>query len=168
MIESWQVPILTSALDFLFDVGRFLLADIRSRREQGTGTLSKKSEGAQPSSPQVTGFPTVQSSKDSLMVDTIWTKQEALRSVIQESALQQREAEIQHLLGLAEIYRQNHRLASEKYAKWGDTLVPSVVVHELMDSEQHLIETLAKLKANIEEVLGKKIESDEFLILQDT
>lgn len=171
MIESWQAPILKSALDFLFDVGRVVLADIKRQREQKSKGDSIENQPtvspdetlpSRPHFPQPPAVNIPQPVMDYSPPTTITTKDQALETVVQESILRQREAEIKHLIKLAEIYRDNYRLAIEKYAKWGDALVPPIVLHELKDSEKHLIETLARLKLIVEAILGRAIDIEEF------
>ena len=150
MIESWQIPILKEAVDFLFDIGRFVLDEIKNQREQ------RKAKAVTPKPARANEQPTISTSDAQAAIVT--NKDEALKSMIEESRLRQKEAEIQHLLKLAEIYNTNYRIAKEKYARWGDALVPPVVVHELEDAEEHLLETVNKLRTMTEDILGKRID----------
>ncbi len=150
MTETWQIPILTEAVRFLFDVGRFALNEIKSQRAQ---------RKTHPSSSEVANadHKTAASVSDAQAL-VISSEEEALKTQVEESRVKQKETEIQHFLKLVEIYNTNYHLAQEKYARWGNTLVPPVIIHELEDAEEHLLETIEKLKIATETVLGKRID----------
>ena len=47
-------------------------------------------------------------------------------------------------------------ITSEQYAKWGDALVPPIIVHNMTQAENSMAETLKKL----EDVLSKVYKKD--------
>ena len=82
---------------------------------------------------------------------------ELLRHEIDRAILERNEAEIRHLLTLQETHTKNYHLAREQYAKWGDALVPPIVVNNLEYEEQALADVMDKLRTKIGEVYGARI-----------
>ena len=144
MLDPIQIPILLKAIDFVFDEGRKLLEERRERR--------KASEA---SAPTPAGEPAPEATPSEVQ-DRNETKQELLTSKIDEILWKNHEAEVQHLVRLLETYSRNYHLASEQYAKWGDALVPSIIVHNMTQAENAMAETLKKL----EDVLSKVYKKD--------
>lgn len=135
-MEAWQVPIVTSSLEFLYDVGRGLLADIRARHEKQSPNEPSNIERA------------------SFLEKALETKKEVrLKQQVNELGLQQRKEEIEHLIRLSNIYSKNYHAAKEKAALWGPGLTPQILLHELENAEENLFETLNKLKTEVDAVL---------------
>ena len=80
-----------------------------------------------------------------------------LSSRVDELLWQTHQAEIQHLVKLLETYSRNYYLAKEQYAKWGDALVPPIVLHNMQDAENSMAETIKKLEAVMAKVYNKDI-----------
>jgi hypothetical protein len=87
-------------------------------------------------------------------------RQDLLTSKVDELLWQNHQLEIQHLVKLLETYSRNYHLAREQYAKWGDALVPPIIVHNMQDAENSMIETIKQLEI----VLSKVYEKDINLI----
>jgi hypothetical protein len=65
--------------------------------------------------------------------------------------------EVQHLVRLLETYSRNYYLAREQYAKWGSTLVPPIIVHNMNEAENSMLETIKRLEAILSKVYEKDI-----------
>lgn len=145
MIDPLQLPLLMKAIDFVFEEGHKILEERREREKTKDGLSG--SGGAEPSSEPVTPEP---EQKEAV-------KRELLNSKVDELLWQSNQAEIQHLVKLLETYTRNYHLAQEQYAKWGDALVPPIVLHNLRDAENSIAETLKKLETALEKVYEKDI-----------
>ena len=84
-------------------------------------------------------------------------KQDLLTSKIDELLWQNHQLEIQHLVKLLETYSRNYHLAKEQYAKWGDALVPPIIVHNMQEAENSTIETIKQLEIVLSKVYKKDI-----------
>ena len=84
-------------------------------------------------------------------------RQDLLTSQIDELLWQNHQLEIQHLVKLLETYSHNYYLAREQYAKWGDALVPPIIVHNMQDSENSMLETIKRLEIVLSKVYKKDI-----------
>ena len=144
MIDPTQLPVLLKAIDFVFEEGSKILQERRERRKRQESN-SKDEEG---------------SSKEITLAESVNApaiKQELLDSKVDEILWQNHEQEIQHLVRLLEIYSRNYHLASEQYAKWGDALVPPIIVNNLRESENSMIETLRRLETVLSKVYKKDL-----------
>ena len=147
MLDPIQIPILLKAIDFVFDEGRKLLEERRERRKMSEASAPVPTGEASEPSPEPAPVEVQESSE---------AKQELLTSKIDEILWKNHEAEVQHLVRLLETYSRNYHLASEQYAKWGDALVPPIIVHNMTQAENSMAETLKKL----EDVLSKVYKKD--------
>ena len=143
MIDPTQLPILLKAIDFVFEEGRKILEERRERRR----TQDLLSVNEEKETPQEM---TLQPEKANEV------KQDLITSKIDELLWQHHEQEVQHLVRLWETYSRNYYLAREQYAKWGDALVPPIIVNNLRDAENSMIDTLKRL----EDVLSKVYKKD--------
>jgi hypothetical protein len=144
MIDPTQLTILLKAVDFVFDEGRKILEERRERRKAGDKTAGsaepKPAEAVvQPEPPQL-----------------IETKEELLKSPIDELQWQDNEAEVKHLVRLLETYSNNYRLAKEQYAKWGSALVPPIIVNNMVEAEDAMVETTTKLESLLAKIYKKE------------
>jgi hypothetical protein len=64
-------------------------------------------------------------------------------------------------LALLEIYTKNYHLAEEQYAKWGSTLVPPIIIHNLTEAENEIAATTKELQATLSRVYGKNVAASE-------
>ena len=142
MLDPIHIPILLKAIDFVFDEGRKILEERRERRKQSESAPSSATPPEEP--------PPVESQEHEEI------KQELLTSKIDEILWKNHELEVQHLVRLLETYSRNYHLAREQYAKWGDALVPPIIVHNMTEAENSMVTTLKKL----EDVLSKVYEKD--------
>ena len=143
MIDPIQLPVLMKAIDFVFDEGRKILAERRERRKMQEDLSKEKTK-----SPMEAALPEP--------AKAVEIKQDLLASKVDELLWRDHEQELQHLVRLFETYSRNYYLAREQYAKWGDALVPSIIVHNLREAENSMAETIQRL----EEVLSKIYERD--------
>lgn len=145
MIDPIQLPILMKAIDFVFEEGRKILEERRERRKMEEAV--PKSE-AQETSKELTPLKPEQAQE---------VKQDLLKSKIDELLWRNNEEEVQHLVRLLETYSRNYHLAKEQYAKWGDALVPPIIVHNMTDAENHMVETLGRLETVLSKIYKKEI-----------
>ena len=146
MLDPIQIPILLKAIDFVFDEGRKLLEERRERRKTSEASApAQSSQSSENPTPAPAEIP-----------DRSEIKQDLLTSRVDEILWKNHEAEVQHLVRLLETYSRNYHLASEQYAKWGDALVPPIIVNNMTQAENSMAETLKKL----EDVLSKVYKKD--------
>jgi hypothetical protein len=145
MIDPTQLPLLLKAIDFVFEEGHRILKERRDRNKKDDSTA--KDEIQEPVKELVPPTP----------MDDKETKQSLIDSKIDEILWQDHELEVQHLVKLLETYSKNYYLAREQYAKWGDALVPSIIVHNLQDAENSMIETTRKLEIVLSKIYKKEI-----------
>ena len=144
MLDPIHIPVLLKAIDFIFDEGHKILQERRERRRLSAAV--QESESPEPAA-EVTP-------ED--VQKNIEIKQDLLTSKVDESLWKNHELEVQHLVRLLETYSRNYYLASEQYAKWGDALVPPIIVHNMTAAENAMAETIKKL----EDVLSKVYKKD--------
>jgi hypothetical protein len=145
MIDPVQLPLLLKAIDFVFEEGRKILEERRERRKMID--VPPESEDSAPAKELV--FPEPE--------DGNGIRQDLLTSKVDELLWQNHQLEIQHLVKLLETYSRNHHLASEQYAKWGNALVPPIIVHNMQDAENSMLETIKKLEIVLSKVYKKDI-----------
>ena len=145
MIDPAQLPLLLKAIDFVFEEGRKILEERRERRK--LNDVSPKSEDSEPAQELVLPEPE----------DGKGIRQDLLTSKVDELLWQNHQMEIQHLVKLLETYSRNYHLAREQYAKWGDALVPPIIVHNMQDAESSMIETIKQLEIVLSKVYKKEI-----------
>ena len=145
MIDPTQLPILMKAIEFVFDEGRRILEERRERRKRLESLPSAE---------------TAETHQDVAVREPekeIEIKQDLLASKVDEILWQNHEQEVQHLVRLLETYSRNYHLAREQYAKWGDALVPPIIVNNLADAENSMIDTLKRLELVLSKVYKKDI-----------
>jgi hypothetical protein len=149
MLETIQIPILLKALDFVFDEGRRILEERRERRRANDAPAETKE-----SEPQKESVP--------LEPEQIQeVKKDLLSSKIDDILWKDHEDEVQHLVRLLETYSRNYHLAKEQYAKWGDALVPPIIVHNLASAENSMAETIQRLETVLSKVYKKDISPNQ-------
>ena len=84
-----------------------------------------------------------------------------LTSKIEDQSWLNHEEEVQHLVRLLDTYSRNYHLAKEQYAKWGDTLVPPIIMHNMTDAENHVMETIGRLETVLSKVYKKDINPNQ-------
>lgn len=145
MIDPVQLPLLLKAIDFVFEEGRKILEERRERRK--LNEVDPKREEPEPAKELVTPEP-----EDGKAI-----KQDLLTSKVDELLWQNHQLEIQHLVKLLETYSRNYHLAREQYAKWGDALVPPIILHNMQDAENSMLETVKRLESVLSKVYKKDI-----------
>ena len=145
MIDPTQLPILMKAIEFVFDEGRRILEERRERRKR----LESLPHVETAETPQEVAVPEPEKE--------IEIKQDLLASRVDEILWRNHEQEVQHLVRLLETYSRNYHLAREQYAKWGDALVPPIIVNNLADSENSMIDTIKRLEIVLSKVYKKDI-----------
>lgn len=149
MLDPIQIPILLKALDFVFDEGRKILQERRERRK-ANDTPAKIEE------------PELQKEIVLLKPEQIQAvKKNLLASRIDNLSWLDHEEEVQHLVRLLETYSRNYHLAKEQYAKWGDALVPPIIVHNMTSAENSMIETIQRLETVLSKVYQKDINPNQ-------
>jgi hypothetical protein len=145
MIDPTQLPILLKAIDFVFEEGRKILEERRERRKkQDQPPISEEKSSSHeivPMEPE----------------RAVEIKQDLLASKVDEILWHNNEQELQHLVRLYDTYSRNYYLAREQHAKWGDALVPSIIVNNLKDSENSMIETIQRMETVLSKIYKKDI-----------
>ena len=145
MIDPTQLPILLKAIDFVFEEGRKILEERRERRklQDQPPTSAEKPSPADivPLEPE----------------KAVEIKQGLLASKVDDILWHNNEQELQHLVRLYDTYSRNYHLAREQYAKWGDALVPPIIVNNLRDAENSMAETIKRLETVLSKIYKKDI-----------
>ncbi len=145
MIDPTQLPILLKAIDFVFEEGRKILEERRERRKmQDQRPTSEEKISAQEIVP-------LQPEK------AVEIKQDLLASKVDEILWHNNEQELQHLVRLYDTYSRNYYLAREQYAKWGDALVPPIIVNNLREAENSMIGTIQRMETVLSKIYKKDI-----------
>jgi len=137
MIETVVPAILQRAIDFLFDEIGNILVERRKRqtnKEKSTSSDSSKNTG-----------------------EAICSREDALKTKIEQSAWSASETEVEHLMKLLEIHKENYYLYKEQYAKYGKLNVPPHVVHGLKEVEEEIVSTTKQLQKVLSGVYKKEI-----------
>jgi len=145
MIDPTQLPILLKAIDFVFEEGRKILEERRERRKK----QDQLPAGEEKSPPQEI-VPLAPEK-------AVEIKQDLLASKVDEILWHNNEQELQHLVRLYDTYSRNYYLAREQYAKWGDALVPPIIVNNLRDAENSMIETIQRMETVLSKIYKKEI-----------
>jgi hypothetical protein len=145
MIDPTQLPILLKAIDFVFEEGRKILEERRERR---------KLQDQPPSSEEKSASQAIVPLQPEKAVEI---KQDLLASKVDEILWHNNEQELQHLVRLYDTYSRNYYLAREQYAKWGDALVPPIIVNNLRDAENSMAETIKRLETVLSKIYKKDL-----------
>ena len=146
MIDSIQIPLLLKAIDFVFDEGRKILAERRERRlAENSAPKAEEPEAEKEIVP-------LEPEKATEI------KKDLIASKIDELLWQSHEADVRHLVTLLDTYTRNYQIAKEQYAKWGSALVPPIIVHNMVEAENSVVDTLKKLEAVLSKVYKKDIQ----------
>jgi hypothetical protein len=145
MIDPTQLPLLLKAIDFVFEEGHKILEERRERRKMNDASPNVKV--SDPAKELITPVPE----------ERIGIRQDLLTSKVDELLWQNHQLEIQHLVKLLETYSHNYRLTREQYAKWGEALVPPIIVHNMQDAENSMIDTIKQLEMVLSKVYKKDI-----------
>ena len=145
MIDPTQLPVLLKAIDFVFEEGRKILEERRERRKK-QDQLPPVEEKSSP--PEIVPLAPEKA---------VEIKQDLLASKVDEILWHNNEQELQHLVRLYDTYSRNYYLSREQYAKWGDALVPPIIVNNLRDSENSMIETIQRLETVLSKIYKKEI-----------
>ena len=146
MIDPAQLPLLLKAIDFVFEEGHKILEERRERRKKMNDAPTESEDSG---SAKELALPKPEEEKE--------IRQDLLTSKIDELLWQNHQLEIQHLVKLLETYSHNYHLAKEQYAKWGDALVPPIIVHNMQEAENSMIETIKQLETVLSKVYKKDI-----------
>lgn len=146
IIEVTCVPVLLKAVDLFFDEGKRILQERKERRKGEKDANLLNSEISNKSS-----------FGNEKVNNIIASKNEAICESIPKSAWLNSEAKIKHLTSLLEIYIKNYYLTKEQYARWGNALVPPIVLNNLTESENAVAETIKALQFELEKVYGKDV-----------
>jgi hypothetical protein len=146
MLETAAIPILLKAVEFLFGEGGKILEEHRERRKAQLETQKEEKKNV-PTPAQLSEPPR----------EVIQSKETAISQPIPETAWLNSEAKIKHLMSLLEVHTKNYYLAKEQYAKWGSTLVPPIIVHNLSEAEDQIAATAKELESALSKVYGKRV-----------
>ena len=145
MIDPTQLPLLLKAIDFVFEEGHKILEERRERRKMNNALTDEDTTKPE-------NEPVPLESEDGKEI-----RQGLLTSKIDELLWQNHQVEVQHLVKLLDTYSHNYHLAKEQYAKWGDALVPPIIVHNMQDAENSMLETIEQLENVLSKVYRKDI-----------
>jgi hypothetical protein len=142
--------LLLKALDFVFEEGHKILEERRERRKlNDVSPKEVATQSEEPGSEKELEIPGPEDGKE--------IKQDLLTSKVDELLWQKHQLEVQHLVKLMETYSHNYYLAREQYAKWGNALVPPIIVHNIQDAENSMLETIKQLENVLSKVYKKDI-----------
>ena len=147
MIDPVQLPILMKAIDFVFDEGRKILQERRERRKADNSAPEAEAPREEQ---EIVPLEPEQAQE---------IKKDLIASKIDELLWQNHEADVRHLVTLLETYSRNYHLAREQYAKWGSALVPPIIVHNMVEAENSVKDTLMRLEDVLSKVYNKDIQS---------
>ena len=147
MIDPVQLPILMKAIDFVFDEGRKILQERRERRRADNSAPEAEAPREEQ---EIVPLEPEQAQE---------IKKDLIASKIDELLWQNHEADVRHLVTLLETYSRNYHLAREQYAKWGSALVPPIIVHNMLEAENSVTDTLKRLEDVLSKVYNKDIQS---------
>lgn len=147
MIDPVQLPILMKAIDFVFDEGRKILQERRERRRADNSAPEAEAPREEQ---EIVPLEPEQAQE---------IKKDLIASKIDELLWQNHEADVRHLVTLLETYSRNYHLAREQYAKWGSALVPPIIVHNMVEAENSVKDTLKRLEDVLSKVYNKDIQS---------
>ena len=150
MLDPIQIPILLKAIDFIFDEGRRILDERRERRNTAEAPVKNEAPAKEVQQPEPEIIPLKPEQVQAM-------KKDLLSARIENNSWLDHEEEVQHLVRLLETYSRNYHLAREQYAKWGDALVPPIIVHNLTSAENSMVETLQQLETVLSKVYKKDI-----------
>lgn len=156
MLDPIQIPILLKAIDFIFDEGRRILDERRERRKANQASSKTETPVKNEEKPPQAEVASVRPEQSSQAL-----KKDLLATSIDNNSWLDHEDEVQHLVRLLETYTRNYHLAQEQYAKWGDALVPPIIVNNLTSAENSVAETLQRLEAVLSKVYKKDISSNQ-------
>jgi hypothetical protein len=148
-MDPLVTPILLKTIDWLFGEGSKILQERRERRKQN----SSSDIGSADTVTTVLSTPRAP--------DVIQSKEAALQTPVPESVWANSESNIRHLLSLLEIQKRNYYLAKEQYAKWGSSLVPPIITHNLTEAENEIASIMRELQIALKTVYGKEIAVPE-------
>lgn len=151
MVQAIGISILNKAVEFLFEEGKKVLEDIRTRRKKASDFKEKPEEKPE-LKPQVKPEPKPQDSNK-----VITTKDQALSQKIDVKIWSDSEREIEHLLTLLDISTKKYRLAEKQYMIGGEELAPYIILHRLENAEKEVEDTTIRLKDSLRRVYGKEI-----------
>jgi hypothetical protein len=145
MLDPTTLPILLRTLDFLFGEGSKILEERRERRksQQGQNQVEKTSK--------------IESDAEVLSLDTIQSKEVALRQYISGTTWRNAEKKIQALLDELELYSERYHLARKQYIIAGEANVEYKVMHSLKESENGIAATTKELQDILCTIYGKKV-----------
>jgi hypothetical protein len=152
MIDVIQLPILLKAIDFIFEEGHKILEERRERRKREFQPASNTDQQA-PIKETATSTEIVPLKPEK----AAQIKQDLLASKVDETLWDNNEQELQHLVRLYDTYSRNYYLAREQYAKWGDALVPPIIVNNLREAENSMVETLRRMETVLSKIYKKDI-----------
>lgn len=155
MLDPIQIPILLKAIDFIFDEGRRILDERRERRKANQASSKTETPVKNEEKPPQAEVASVRPEQSQAL------KKDLLATSIDNNSWLDHEDEVQHLVRLLETYTRNYHLAQEQYAKWGDALVPPIIVNNLTSAENSVAETLQRLEAVLSKVYKKDISSNQ-------
>ena len=126
LVETFAIPVLMKAVDFLFDEAKNILAERQATRQEA---------GRQATAPP--DIPLLDQDKESI-----------LRRKVSEELARQQEQAIQSLLEEIEIYRRNYQRLKKRVAlEGGLDFAPVSVANQLQAQEDAILETSQRLAA---------------------
>ncbi len=152
MIDAIQLPILLKAIDFIFEEGHKILEERRERRKRDTqpSFIEEQPPAVNETAPSSEIVP-LEPEK------ALQLKQDLLAAKVDETLWHDNEQELQHLVRLYDTYSHNYYLAREQYAKWGDALVPPIIVNNLREAENSMADTMRRMETVLSKIYKKEI-----------
>jgi hypothetical protein len=152
MLETFAIPVLTKAADFLFEESSKILQERRERRK----TLQSQSN-----SPSEIVQENPENARKIHDDKIVRTKDELLQQKVNEALWNTYEDQVVHELNLLELHTRTYYLARKQYAQWGDELVPPIILNRLQKAEDDIAATTHKLRSIMETITGTVVILDE-------
>jgi hypothetical protein len=152
MIDAIQLPILLKAIDFIFDEGHKILEERRERRKKENQPPAMENQELSNREPASSSEIVPLKPEEAAEI-----RQDLLASKVDETLWHDNEQELQHLVRLYDTYSRNYYLTREQYAKWGDALVPAIIVHNLREAENAMVETIQRMERVLSKIYKKNI-----------
>lgn len=143
MLETVAIPILLKAVDFIFGEGSKILEERRKRLNESDSGVSLGG-----------GNDRIQTK-----IGVIQTRDEALRTKIEQAKWTNSETKVSNLMSLLEIHTKNYYLAKEKLARFGRDFAPPIVIHQIEEAEGEIAAVSEQLQEALSDVYGKKVDA---------
>jgi hypothetical protein len=132
MIELIGVPILMKAVDFLFGLAKDRVSKSKSNKPD-------------------------EAPNNNSHIELEHSLEEVHHWQVDTALLQMYQVEIAAVLDQLEIHQRNLNLAHQQKAKWGETLVPPIIEHNIRDEQAAIGMKVSRLTELLEQVTNRPL-----------